>query len=291
MRTKSCFFIMLAAALWGGIGVFFNLLRTAGFTPMQAVAIRVFTAAAALTLYLFIKDRALFRIHLRDWWCFAGTGILSLIFFNWCYFTAIEKTSLAVAAVLLYTSPIFVMLFSALLFREAITRRKILALAMTFTGCLFAAGALGSGAGASPLGICIGIGAGVGYALYSIFGRLALERGYSSITICEYTFLFAAVGALPLSRLWDAAPLLAQPQSAAGALGIGILCCAVPFLLYTQGLSGVETGKAAIIATVEPAVAALFSRVLYGESLLGGKGIGILLIFASVVVLYLPEKN
>lgn len=74
MRTKSCFFIMLAAALWGGIGVFFNLLRTAGFTPMQAVAIRVFTAAAALTLYLFIKDRALFRIHLRDWWCFAGTA-------------------------------------------------------------------------------------------------------------------------------------------------------------------------------------------------------------------------
>lgn len=131
----------------------------------------------------------------------------------------------------------------------------------------------------------------MGYALYSIFGRLALERGYSSITICEYTFLFAAVGALPLSRLWDAAPLLAQPQSAAGALGIGILCCAVPFLLYTQGLSGVETGKAAIIATVEPAVAALFSRVLYGESLLGGKGIGILLIFASVVVLNLPEKN
>ena len=70
-----------------------------------------------------------------------------------------------------------------------------------------------------------------------------------------------------------------------GALGIGVLCCVFPYLLYTQGLAGVETGQAAIMATVEPAVAALVSFALYGESLLGAKGVGILLIFAAVAVL------
>lgn len=292
MKTKSTIYIILAAALWGGIGVFFNVLSDVGFTQMQVVAIRVTAAAAALTLYILIRDRSLLRVKLKDCWCFVGTGIISLVFFNWCYFTAIEMTSLAVAAVLMYTSPIFVMLFSAVLFQEKINSTKILALIMTFIGCLFVAGVFSSGDyGFTPLGILIGVGAGIGYALYSIFGRFALEKGYHSITISEYTFVFATLGALPLSRIWESAPLLAQGETLIGALGIGVICCVFPFILYTQGLSGVETGKAAIMATIEPAVAAVLSFLLYGESLLGFKGVGILMIFAAVILLSHPHKQ
>ena len=292
MKTKSTIYIILAAALWGGIGVFFNVLSDVGFTQMQVVAIRVTAAAAALTLYILIRDRSLLRVKLKDCWCFVGTGIISLVFFNWCYFTAIEMTSLAVAAVLMYTSPIFVMLFSAVLFQEKINNTKILALIMTFIGCLFVAGVFSSGDyGFTPLGILIGVGAGIGYALYSIFGRFALEKGYHSITISEYTFVFATLGALPLSRIWESAPLLAQGETLIGALGIGVICYVFPFILYTQGLSGVETGKAAIMATIEPAVAAVLSFLLYGESLLGFKGVGILMIFAAVILLSHPHKQ
>ncbi|HIX66482.1 MAG TPA: DMT family transporter [Candidatus Anaerotruncus excrementipullorum] len=288
---KSCALIMIGASLWGGIGVFFNMLSDVGFTQMQVVAIRVTAAAVALTLYLLATDRAKLRVKLRDCWCFVGTGIVSLVFFNWCYFTAIQMTSLAVAAVLLYTSPIFVMLFSAVLFHEALTPRKLVALVVTFIGCVFVAGVFGGENAYSPLGIFIGICSGVGYALYSIFGRFALEKGYSSVTISEYTFVFATISAVPLSMIWQAAPLLAQPQTLVGALGIGVLCCVFPFILYTQGLAGVETGKAAILATMEPAVAAVLSFLLYRESLFNLKGVGILLIFAAVAMLNQPAKK
>ena len=283
-KTKACLCILLAGTLWGVIGIFFNLLSGLGFTQMQVVAIRAVTAALVLGVYILARDPALLRVRLRDCWCFVGTGIISLVFFNWCYFTAMETTSLAVAAVLLYTAPVFVMLFSAVLFREPIGRRKVLALVMTFAGCLLVAGMPGGGS-VSPRGFLTGLGAGVGYALYSIFSRFALEKGYSSATISLYTFLFAGAAALPLSRLWEAGALLIRPEAAAGALGIGVLCCVFPYLLYTRGLAGVETGQAAIMATVEPAVAALVSFALYGESLLGAKGAGILLIFAAVAVL------
>ena len=283
-KTKACLCILLAGTLWGMIGIFFNLLSGLGFTQMQVVAIRAVTAALVLGAYILVRDPALLRVRLRDCWCFVGTGIISLVFFNWCYFTAMETTSLAVAAVLLYTAPVFVMLFSAVLFREPIGRRKVLALVMTFAGCLLVAGMPGGGS-VSPRGFLTGLGAGVGSALYSIFSRFALEKGYSSATISLYTFLFAGAAALPLSRLWEAGALLVRPEAAAGALGIGVLCCVFPYLLYTRGLAGVETGQAAIMATVEPAVAALVSFALYGESLLGAKGAGILLIFAAVAVL------
>ena len=72
MKTKSTIYIILAAALWGGIGVFFNVLSDVGFTQMQVVAIRVTSAAAALTLYILIRDRSLLRVKLKDCWCFVG---------------------------------------------------------------------------------------------------------------------------------------------------------------------------------------------------------------------------
>ena len=183
-QKKSYLMVIIGSSLWGGIGVFKNILGDVGFSPMEVVAIRVTTAAVALGLYMLIKDRSLFRVKPRDCWCFVGTGIISLVFFNWCYFTAIEMTSLAVAVILMYTSPIFVMLFSAILFKEKITPRKVVALIIVFVGCLFVAGVFSSGDyKISFLGFIVGIGAGVGYALYSIFGRYALEKGYQSITI------------------------------------------------------------------------------------------------------------
>lgn len=111
METKANILIMLAAALWGGIGVFFKQLSALGFTSMQMVAIRVTVAIVVLVALVLVKDRSLFHIHWKDVWCFVGTGMMSLAFFNWCYFTAIDLMSLSVVAILLYTSQIFVMIF------------------------------------------------------------------------------------------------------------------------------------------------------------------------------------
>lgn len=97
-------------------------------------------------------------------------------------------TSLSVAAVLLYTAPAFVMVLSYLLFHEKFTVRKSIALVLTFVGCVFVTGIIGSSQTLSGKGILIGIGAGFGYALYSIFGRFALKKGYDSFTISFYTF-------------------------------------------------------------------------------------------------------
>ncbi len=139
------------------------------------------------------------RVRLRDFWCFLGTGIGSIVFFNYCYFTAVRMMSLAAAAVLLYTAPAFVMLMSAVLFREKMTGRRVLSVLLTFAGCAFVTGFAGSGISAS--GILVGLGAGFGYALYTIFGHYAIERGYDSLTITFYTFLVAAVTSLFMVRL------------------------------------------------------------------------------------------
>ena len=219
---------------------------------------------------------------------FLAPAFAPLSFFNWCYFNAIASSSMSVAAVLLYTSPVFVTLLSALLFRESITPFKLAALVLTFVGCTLVTGLF-------PLGqesvsfrtILFGLGSGFGYALYSIFGKFALKK-YPSSTVTFYTFLFSALFALPLSGLHRDLSRLACWQAIAGALGIGVLCCILPYLLYTEGLRYAEAGKAAILATIEPFVAALLGIFLFHEAVTPYKLLGMAAIFSAILLLNRP---
>ena len=144
---------------------------------------------------IIITNRAAFRVKPKDFWCFFGSGVCALLFFTWCYFHAINLMSLSAAAILLYTAPTIVMLLSAVFFKERITPLKLAALVLAFLGCVLVSGVGGAGARLTAQGVLFGLGSGIGYALYSIFARFALDRGYSSSTINFYSCLLAALGA------------------------------------------------------------------------------------------------
>ena len=97
---------------------------------------RVLPSASFVGLYLLLFDRQKLRLRPRDIWCFAGSGICSLMLFSWCYFTGMQAASRAVMAVLLYTAPVFVMLMSSVFFREKLTGAKLTALVLCLAGCV-----------------------------------------------------------------------------------------------------------------------------------------------------------
>lgn len=280
--------IILAASLWGCIGLFLKLLTAAGLSSMEGVAVRGVVSAVIYGLFLAHTHPEALRIDPRHWYYFFGTGVCSLLFFNWCYFNAISSSSMSVAAVLLYTSPVFVTFLSALFFQEAITLQKLAALALTFAGCTLVTGLFPLGQQhVSAATILFGLGSGFGYALYSIFGKFALRR-YPSSTVTFYTFLFSALFSLPLSGLHRDLARLADWRAVVGALGIGVLCCILPYLLYTEGLRYAEAGKAAILATIEPFVAALVGIGLFREAVTPYKLLGMAAIFAAILLLNRP---
>jgi drug/metabolite transporter (DMT)-like permease len=121
----------------------------------------------------------------------------------------------------------------------------------------------------------------VGYALYSIFGKLALRR-YRALTVTIYTFVFAAAAVLPVSGLWEQRALFASWQVWMYVLGLGLLSTVLAYLLYTVGLAYVETGRAAVTATLEPLVAAAAGAVVFGETLTPWQLAGMALVLAAV---------
>lgn len=279
-------FVVAAGICWGLIGVFTKAIGSLGFTEMQMLAVKGVLAAALLFLMIFIKDKRLFR--LKKWTdirYFVGTGICSFTFFSWCYMKAINLTSLGVAAVLLYTAPTFVMLFSLVLFREKMTKTKGAVLGMTFLGCVLVAGLWEGGAAFTGRGIFVGLCAGIGYALYSIFGTFAIRQGYGSLTISFYTFLTAAVFMAfcvnPVEIVQRITVLEAWPLLVVFAL----LTTVVPYLCYTKGLGGLPASRAAVTATIEPVVAALLGIFVFHESASVLKIAGIALVLLSVVLM------
>ena len=254
--------IIIAACFWGSMGIFVRRLTTFGFDSIQIVSIRVTLAALIFSLFGLIRDRSGFRISLRDIPLFLGLGLGSILFFTVCYFAAITIMPLSTAAILLYTSPIWIMLMSALFFHEKMNSRKVIALFLAFGGCVLVSGI--SGDGITFTGLLLGLGSGIGYGLYSILGTVALRK-YSPYTVTTYTFLIAAVGSWVICRPVDMISKFEEADDIAGLIFFCILTALVtaviPFLAYTLGLRSVEASKAGIIATIEPVVATLVGSI------------------------------
>lgn len=275
-------YVFTAGLLWGIISIFLKPLLTMGFTQMQSITLRCLIAAAVLGIYILIRNKQLFKFRIKDIWCFIGTGIISLMFFSICYFYSITYNGVYAAVILLYTSPVFVMLLSLLLFKEKITYKKIIALVLTVIGCVFVSGIAG-GQSLGAIGILLGVLSGLGYALYSIFSRYALRKGYDSITISFYTFLFCGIGCLPFSAPLQMSSML-NLKSSAYALGLGVICCVLPYLLYTKGLEYVDNTKASIIVAIEPVAASLIGIFVYNEQITLIKLIGIAAVLSAVII-------
>lgn len=280
--------VILAGICWGIIGLFSRQLSARGMSAVQVTAVRCFVTAFCMLLFLLVHDRAKLRIALRDLPLFLGTGLLSIVFFNVCYFKTIEISSLSVASVLLYTAPAMVTLISLFVFKERMTLAKGLALCLSFFGCILLTGLLSSSTALSLPGILLGLGSGLGYALYSIFGRLALRK-YHPFTLIAYTFFVASAGLLPFCGALKIVEIAVQDNTALlFMLLLGLVSTLIPFLLYTKGLQHMEAGKAAIMAFIEPLVATLCGILFFQEQLTPMNLCGILLIFISVILLHLP---
>lgn len=260
MKKFATVMILLAGAFWGATGIFVRHLTELGLQTADILAFR--------------------------------SVVTAIVLFNFCYFKTITLTSLSVAAVMLYTAPSMVMVLALFFFKEKLTTAKVIAVATAFLGCVFVTGVFSGQQDLSAIGILFGLGSGLGYALYSIFSRFALEKGYHALTITAYTFVIAALGTVPFANVPKIIQAVtASPQEAAFSVGFCVLVTVIPYLLFTLGLNHTEAGQASVTASVEPVCATLIGMLVFGEQVTVFHMIGILLVLASIVILNLKPAN
>ena len=279
MKKLSLILIVLAAVMWGCIGIFTRILSVAGLTPIQVVAIRSILSAIILGIFIFFKDKSLFKIEIKYLWLFVGTGVLSLTFFNICYFNAINMLDLSAASILLYTAPCFVMIMSAFVFKERITVSKITAFIIAFIGCVFISGLTDE---FNIKGITFGVFAGFGYALYSIFAGVALKK-YNTYTISFYTFLTSSISLLPICKIGEVLVSLSDVGVLYWSGLLAVISTVLPYIFYTEGLKKISATQASIIAFAEPVTATIVGMLMFGENITLPILIGMILVLTSII--------
>lgn len=291
-KNLSVLMILAAGCMWGSMGLWVRRFSAFGLESLHILAMRVMVTVVLMGVFLLFYRKEYMKIRLKDSWCFVGTGIFSIVFFGYCYNRTIMITSMSVAAILLYTAPIFVMVISRFLFKEYFSPVKIAALFLAFGGCICVTGLVGGQEAVSMTGILTGLGSGFGYALYSIFSRYGLEKGYHPFTVTWYTFVFALAAILVLTDFHAICDFWgSHPSNIMYTIAYGIVTTVLPYILYTSGLKHVENGKASIMATVEPVVATILGVCVYQETMSFMNVVGVVLVLTAIVLLNLKTKK
>ena len=291
MKKSICYFyVVFGAACWGFIGLFNRMLGDVGVSVGTRVTVRNLFALALLTVIFGLFHRQVFHIQARHLPIFLGAGILSVLGMAVAYFQCQMLCSLAVAGVLLYLAPSFVVLMSAALWRAPITKRKLAALALALLGCAFVSGIAGGGLTVSLGGILLGVAAGFCYATYTIFAHYGLQH-YDSYTMTYWTFVFAGIGSLFFLKPAELPLVFASSRGVLGMLGLVVVSTVLPYIFYTKGLEGVESGRASIITNIEPVVETLVGVFVFKEALTVWTVLGMACVFGCVILLANGDKK
>ena len=275
-------FPLLSGVLWGLTGIFVRKLNGIGMDNFQLTFFRSFFVAISLVAYFLLTDKEKLKVNPKDLWCFFGTGILSVFSFSVCYFYTLMHSSVSVAVILAYTAPFFVIILSAIIFREKITILKLTALFIATLGC-FLLCKTDKNTPITAVVILIGLLAGLSYASYSIFARFVVGK-YPPLVITAYTFIFSSIASFFLADFKSLFSVIsAHPESILTLIIFSFVSTLMPYLLLTVGLKYVEAGKAAILTTTEVLTASLVGILFFREKITATGILGIILILAAVV--------
>jgi drug/metabolite transporter, DME family len=278
--------ILGAAMLWACIGVISVGIFAYGISPWEVAFWRAALAAALLLAASAALRRGLLRLPGgRDALLLGGFGVVGVGVFYAAFQLAIAGTSVAVAVVLLYTAPVWVLLGARVFLGEALGRDRLLTGALVVAGVWATAlGAAGAEVRVTAAGVGWGLLSALAYATYYLFGRRYLPRyGIGRMLLVSLVCGTAVLG--PAAALAGHPPRLTMPAGAwllllALALGATLLANA----LYYWGLARVEAGRAAMLASVEPVAAAVLALLLLGQGLTAVGWVGVGLVVAGVAL-------
>ncbi len=206
---------------------------------------------------------------------FVLLGMVAVMLSQITYFYALSVTTVAVAVTLNYTAPFFVLVISLLFLGEKITREKVIALVMAFSGVVLISG-LGEERGAlavSPTGFFAGLLSGASYGAQTVAYK-KLGRKYGPVSLNFWTMAFGGSLLFCALSVWrgglggfvsDLPPVWPKSFPYFALMGLGPGTAA--FILFADGINKVEATRGSIAALAEPLAAYVIGYFFLGETL------------------------
>ena len=271
-------FIVISAVAFGCMPLFAIYAYEAGVDPTSLLFLRFLAAGLFMLLVMLVRKIPFPRG--KSLAGLVGMGAIGYFGQSLCYFNALTLASAGLVALLLYLYPALVTALSALIFKERVTRAKILALVLALAGATLV---IGPGWEGQALGVVLGLGAALIYSVYILVGNRILKDvavfPSSAVIMMSAGVAFGILAAFTGLHL---------PESTSGwlaMLGLTILSTIIAILAFMAGMQRVGPTNAALLSTLEPVVTVGLAYLLLGESLTISKVAGGGLILVAVLIL------
>lgn len=276
-RLTGILLIAISAASFGTLAIFGRFAYAAGMDTFTVLFLRFTISASIMTLIQFLRKERFPRGRILVQ--LIGMGALGYVGQSFMYLTAINYASAGLVALLLYLYPFFVMVLSAIVFREKVTRVKIIALVLALFGTALTV----DPAGGQLIGALMAITAAAIYSVYIIVGTNVMKHVSA---VQSSTVIFASAGVVyGILTAFNGAHFPTANSGWYTMIGIVLVATVVPVVTFLAGLEMIGPTNAAMLSTLEPVVTVLLATWLFQErlnavSLLGGG-----LILVAVILL------
>ena len=286
-RLRGTIEISIGSVGFGFLGIFGKLAFKSGLSVGEFLSYRFTLAALLIWIFLLLFRPSWVRLNKRQIFIAAMLGIFGYAFFSTLYFKAIEGVSVTLAALLLYTYPFWVNVFSHFFTHDKISGKEALCLVAASAGLVLLL--WGHLEVHNFWAVAAGLGAAISYAIYVLLsGRL--QKDVRPISSSLYVITF---GALALSLFHHpnfATVRNLSPTAASCILGIAIISTIIPLTMELAALQKLKSSEVALLMMIEPITAALLGGAIFHESLSPLQLSGAMIIATSLVVNTLSKK-
>jgi drug/metabolite transporter (DMT)-like permease len=211
---------------------------------------------------------------------------------NYFYYVAIQKTSVAIAIVLQYTAPVWVLFYVVARGQQKLSAQKVMAVSVAICGIALTIGLLGGASGSSlhldSWGMVAAMLASFSFAFYNVGAHAILTR-YDRWRVLTWTLVSASLFWLVINPPWKVAEAHYAASQWVFLFVFSLLSVLGSFSLYFLGLQHLEPTRAIIASCLEPVFSILLAAVLLGEGVRGIQMVGIVLVLAAIVIVQLPR--
>ena len=284
---------LLAGMMFGSGGVFVRTLMANGIDSTTLLFLRFSIAILPISIAILVTDRNLFKIYLKDIPLFLVCA-MCIVGLNLCYNESMGSIPLSLAAVLLSLAPIYVLVIAYFAFREKITNKKLICMALAIFGCILMTGVLETDLSNLPVyGIIAGIGAGLFWAVYLMASKKSIENGKHTFTILIYSIVFISIGLIPFTNFGQITHFISLNPVLVIVFLImhSTLSFALPYIFSTLSLNYIDSGISSIMLSgTEPFAALIFGLIFYSEVPTFMMSCGFILTIIAMMVLSKTEN-
>lgn len=260
--------MMICATLWSMAGIFMKLIPWNGFVVS---GVRSLFAGLTFLLYMLATKK---KLIINKTTLLSGilTGCVYI-----CFSVANKLTTAANAIVLQFTSPVFIVLFSAVFLKEKIRKNDIAVVLLTLMGiALFFFDELGTG---YILGNLVAILSGMFMAgMFVVVGNIEGDSRFSAILIGQtFTFLVGIPFLIATKPVFT-------PLAVGSVVILGIFQLGISYILYVKASMQVSPLTCCLISALEPLLNPVWVMLFDGETPGVFALIGAIIVVTSITV-------